>query len=126
MNSNDLIKQIDFLLEYYKNCPTGSNYTVLSECRAALEAKCEVVSYFYSGPQGFFYVPTMEQGEIILSLMNVDEEDWTATKLATLPSVDALIAEIDRLETYNPPFGTSEWIDADELKAILDKYRNAK
>jgi len=37
--------------------------------------------YFYSGPEGHFYVKNMEDGERILSLMNVDEEDWTATEV---------------------------------------------
>lgn len=37
--------------------------------------------YFYSGPEGYFYVNTIKDGEKILSLMNVDKDDWTATEL---------------------------------------------
>lgn len=35
--------------------------------------------YFYSGPEGYFYVNHMEVGERILALMQVDGDDWTAT-----------------------------------------------
>lgn len=53
----------------------------------------EAVRYFYSGPQGSFFASDMAQGEAILMLMDVDDEEWTATELPAPPSVDALIAE---------------------------------
>lgn len=45
------------------------------------------------------------------------------------PSIDALIDEIDGLGGVSAPFATEAdgvWIDADELKAIVDKYRGQK
>lgn len=36
--------------------------------------------FFYSGPEGYFYAETIEGGERILKLMNVDSNEWTATK----------------------------------------------
>lgn len=35
--------------------------------------------YFYSGPEGYFYVNSIDDGERILSLMRVDSDEWTAT-----------------------------------------------
>lgn len=54
---------------------------------------------------------------------------YTVPLYTTPPSVDALIAEIDGLDGVSAPFATESdglWIDADELKAILDKYRGQK
>lgn len=37
--------------------------------------------YFWSGPEGSFFTATLPEGETILALMEVDQTEWTATKL---------------------------------------------
>lgn len=43
---------------------------------------------FFSGPEGYFYTETIAEGEKILSLMNVDSEEWTATQLGEYTSTN--------------------------------------
>lgn len=83
----------------------------------------ESILYVYSGPQGVFYAPIIEQGEIILSLMNVDEEEWTGTRI-TNGTVDALIAELEGLGAHHVPNHSDEYyVQLKKLKAVLSKYK---
>ena len=35
--NNDLIKELEVLLDYYRGCPTGSLFTILTKCKAEIE-----------------------------------------------------------------------------------------
>lgn len=37
--------------------------------------------YYYSGPEGYFVVKSIEDGERIIQLMDVDSDEWTATEI---------------------------------------------
>jgi len=35
--NNDLIKELEVLLDYYRGCPTGSLFTTFTKCKAEIE-----------------------------------------------------------------------------------------